>query len=160
MKLRLLAVGAKNPDWVTAGFNDYARRLPRDCPLTLEEIAPASRKGWPAERVLATEADQLLARIRPAEHVVALAVDGRTWSTETLARMLDDWRMQGKDVSFLIGGAEGLDESLRRKASKVWCLGPLTLPHQLVRVIVAEQVYRAWSILQGHPYHRSSRDSS
>ncbi|MEM8766832.1 MAG: 23S rRNA (pseudouridine(1915)-N(3))-methyltransferase RlmH [Pseudomonadota bacterium] len=155
MKLRMLAVGAKSPDWVTAGFNDYARRLPRDCPLTLEEIAPANRKGWPPARVLATEADALLARLKPAEHVVALDVGGKTCSTERLAQMLDDWRMQGKDVSFLIGGADGLGQAVLDRSDQALSLSAMTFPHQLVRVLLAEQLYRAWTVLAGHPYHRA-----
>ncbi len=151
----MLAVGAKSPDWVTAGFNDYARRLPRDCPLALEEISPANRKGWPAERVLATEAEALLTRLKPGEHVVALEVGGKTWSTEHLARMLDDWRMQGKDVSFLIGGADGLGPAVLDRADQSLSLSAMTFPHQLVRVLLAEQLYRAWTVLAGHPYHRA-----
>lgn len=155
MKLRILAVGAKTPDWVAAGFSDYARRLPRDCALTLEEIPPANRKGWPSDRVLATEADALLARIRPGDHVVALEVDGKTWRTERLAEMLDDWRMQGKDVSFLIGGADGLGPAALARAEQSLSLSAMTFPHQLVRVMLAEQLYRAWTVLAGHPYHRA-----
>ncbi len=139
---------------MSAGYDDYARRLPRDCALTLEEVAPASRKGWPAERILAAEADSLLARIRPGEHVVALEIGGKTCSTEILARMLDHWRMEGKDVSFLIGGADGLGRAVLERADESLSLSAMTFPHQLVRVMLAEQLYRAWTVLHGHPYHR------
>ncbi|MGE0624602.1 MAG: 23S rRNA (pseudouridine(1915)-N(3))-methyltransferase RlmH [Pseudomonadales bacterium] len=154
MKLRLLAVGARSPDWVAAGFEDYARRMPRNCPLELVEIEPASRKGWATDRILAAEGERMLARIGTADHVVALAVDGRTCSTEALAGMLDNWRMQGNDVSFLIGGADGLAPGCLARARETLSLSALTFPHQLVRVMLAEQLYRAWTLLQGHPYHR------
>lgn len=154
MKLRLLAVGARSPDWVAAGFADYARRMPRHCPLELVEIEPASRKGWTTDRVLAAEGERMLARTGPTDHVVALAVTGRTCSTEALSRMLDNWCMQGNDVSFLIGGADGLSPACLARAADTLSLSALTFPHQLVRVMLAEQLYRAWTLLQGHPYHR------
>lgn len=155
MKLRLVAVGAKSPDWVNAGFLDYARRMPRECALELAEIAPANRKGWPTQRVLADEAERMLARLGSSDRVVALDVAGRTCSTEALAQRLDNWRMQGGDVSFLIGGADGLDERCLGRADESMSLSAMTFPHQLVRVMLAEQLYRAWTILHGHPYHRA-----
>ncbi len=155
MKLRLVAVGAKSPDWVNAGFTDYARRMPRECALELAEIAPANRKGWPTERVLADEAERMLARLGASDRVVALDVEGRACSTEALAERLDNWRMQGGDVSFLIGGADGLDQSALSRADESMSLSAMTFPHQLVRVMLAEQLYRAWTILHGHPYHRA-----
>lgn len=154
MKLSLLAVGGKSPDWVRAGFEDYARRLPESSRLTLIEIPPTSRRGWPPERVLAEEAERILARVKPEDHVVALDVAGRTCSTEALSGKLDDWRMQGRDVDFLIGGAEGLHPRCLDRADETLSLSALTFPHQLVRVILAEQLYRAWTLLHGHPYHR------
>lgn len=154
MKLRLLAVGGKSPDWVAAGFADYARRMPRNCPVELVEIEPASRKGWPRERVLAVEGERMLARIGAADHVVALDVAGRACSTEALAGMLEKWQMQGADVSFLIGGADGLAADCLVRSQDRLSLSALTFPHQLVRVILAEQLYRAWTLTQGHPYHR------
>jgi 23S rRNA (pseudouridine1915-N3)-methyltransferase len=154
VKLRLVAVGAKSPDWVNAGFNEYARRMPRDCAMELVEIAPANRKGWPAPRIRADEGDRMLARIGTADQIVALDVRGRVWSTEELSRKLDNWRMQGGDVSFLIGGADGLDERCLARAGESLSLSAMTFPHQLVRVMLAEQLYRAWTVLHGHPYHR------
>ena len=155
MKLRLIAVGAKSPDWVNAGFSDYARRMPRECALELVEIAPANRKGWPSERVLADEGARILARVGRADRVVALDVVGKACSTEQLAKKLDNWRMQGGDVSFLIGGADGLDHSCLDRADESISLSDMTFPHQLVRVMLAEQLYRAWTVLHGHPYHRA-----
>lgn len=155
MKLRLIAVGAKSPDWVDAGFTDYARRMPRECALELVEVAPANRKGWPAERILAEEAERILARVGRSDQVVALDVAGRACSTEKLANKLDDWRMQSGNVSFLIGGADGLDARCLTRADETLSLSAMTFPHQLVRVMLAEQLYRAWTILHGHPYHRA-----
>jgi 23S rRNA (pseudouridine1915-N3)-methyltransferase len=155
VKLRLLAVGAKSPAWVTDAFNDYNRRLPRGQQLELVEIPSSRRRGGASARVLAEEGARMLDRIGERDHVVALEVDGRTCSTEELSNMLDDWRMQGSDVSFLIGGADGLDPSCRARADDVLSLSALTFPHQLVRVILAEQLYRAWTLLLGHPYHRA-----
>ena len=155
MKLRLLTVGNRPPGWVAEGFEDYRRRLPRHLPLELVEIEPANRKGWPTERILADEGERMLGRIGPGDHVVALDVAGRTCSTEQLARALDNWCMQGSDVSFLIGGADGLSPACAARARESLSLSALTFPHHLVRVMLAEQLYRAWTLLQGHPYHRA-----
>ena len=155
MKLRLVAVGAKSPGWVDAGFNEYARRMPKDCAIELVEITPASRKGWSAERIRAEEGDRILARISPGDQVIALDVRGSPCSTEELSRKLNNWRMQGGDVSFLIGGADGLDERCLSRAAASISLSAMTFPHQLVRVMLAEQLYRAWTVLHGHPYHRA-----
>ena len=154
MKLRLIAVGSKSPGWVTAGFNEYARRLPRDCALELVEVAPANRR-WPLGRILADEGQRMLARVGAADRVVALDVAGRSCSTEDLAKKLDKWRMDGGDVSFLIGGADGLDSACIARAEESLSLSEMTFPHLLVRVMFAEQLYRAWTVLHGHPYHRA-----
>jgi 23S rRNA (pseudouridine1915-N3)-methyltransferase len=123
--------------------------------MELVEIAPASRKGWSAERIRAEEGDRILARIAPGDQVIALDVRGGPCSTEELARKLDNWRMQGGDVSFLIGGADGLDQRCLSRAGASISLSAMTFPHQLVRVMLAEQLYRAWTVLHGHPYHRA-----
>ncbi|HBS42553.1 MAG TPA: 23S rRNA (pseudouridine(1915)-N(3))-methyltransferase RlmH [Oceanospirillales bacterium] len=155
MKLRLLAVGNKMPDWVTAGFHEYSRRMPADCTLELVEISPGQRgKNTNKEKAMQQEADALLKAIRPQDHVVALAVDGKPWSTEQLAGQLENWRMQGGDVALLIGGPDGMTAEVLNSAAQRWSLSALTLPHPLVRVVLAEQLYRAWTILQGHPYHK------
>lgn len=155
MKLRLIAVGAKSPGWVNDGFTDYARRMPRECALELVEIAPVNRKGWSSARVLADEGERILARVGRTDRVVALDVAGKACGTAQLAKKLDDWRMLGGDVSFLIGGADGLDGSCLSRADESISLSEMTFPHQLVRVMLAEQLYRAWTILHGHPYHRA-----
>ena len=154
MKLRLVAVGAKSPDWVNAGYGEYARRMPRECALELVEISPANRKGWPTARILADEGQRMLARVGATDHVVAMDVAGKARSTEDLANKLDDWRLTGNDVSLLIGGADGLDSTCLHRANETLSLSAMTFPHQLVRVMLAEQLYRAWTVLHGHPYHR------
>ncbi len=154
MKIRLIAVGQRPPEWVTRGFTEYARRLPREMPLELTEVLPAARKGSARDRVRELESQRLLGQVGSRDWIVALDERGKTWSTLELAEKLDDWRMQGRDVTFLIGGADGLDEACLARADQVVSLSALTLPHALVRVVLAEQIYRAWTILTGHPYHR------
>ena len=155
MKLRLLAVGQKMPDWVTAGFQEYSKRMPSDCSIELVEISPGQRgKNTNKDKVMQQETDALRKAIRPQDHVVALAVEGKPWTTPQLATQLENWRMQGGDVALLIGGPDGMTQELMNSAAQRWSLSPLTLPHPLVRVLLAEQLYRAWTILQGHPYHK------
>lgn len=155
MKLRLLAVGHKMPAWVEQGFSEYAKRLPADCAIELVEIAPGHRaKNTSKEKAMAQEAQAILKALRPQEHVVVLDVLGKSWSTEQLAAELQGWRMLGCDIALIVGGPDGLTEEIRALAKQRWSLSALTLPHPLVRVLLAEQLYRAWSILQGHPYHK------
>ncbi|HCG78913.1 MULTISPECIES: 23S rRNA (pseudouridine(1915)-N(3))-methyltransferase RlmH [Thalassolituus] len=155
MKIRLLAVGNKMPAWVEQGYQEYAKRLPRDCSLELVEISPGHRgKNASSDKAMQQEADALKKAIRPGEHVVALAVEGKPWSTERLAKELEGWRNQGGDVALLVGGPDGMTDDVLRLAKQRWSLSPLTLPHPLVRVLLSEQIYRAWTILQGHPYHK------
>lgn len=155
MRLHLIAVGNRMPGWVEAGYAEYAKRLPADCALVLHEIPPGQRtKGADLERARREEGEKMLAALPKAAHVVALEVNGCAWGTEQLAQRLEQWRQQGRDVALLVGGPEGLADSCRQQADEQWSLSPLTLPHPLVRIVLAEQLYRAWSILQGHPYHR------
>lgn len=158
VKLQLIAVGERPPGWVRDGFADYAGRLPRQWDFSLTEIAPARRaRGPTARQAMADEAQRLLAALPPASRAqaVALAVDGAAWSTEQLAARLDGWQHDGRDVALVVGGPDGLDESVLARCQTRWSLSPLTFPHALVRVLVAEQIYRAWSILNHHPYHRA-----
>ena len=155
MKIRLLAVGSKMPAWVEQGYQEYAKRLPRDCSLELVEISPGHRgKNASSDKAMQQEADALKKAIRTGEHVVALAVEGKPWSTERLSEELEGWRNQGGDVALLVGGPDGMTDDVLRLAKQRWSLSPLTLPHPLVRVLLSEQIYRAWTILQGHPYHK------
>jgi 23S rRNA (pseudouridine1915-N3)-methyltransferase len=144
------------PAWVTAGYTEYARRLPRECSLQLVEIPVSKRhKSLPASRAIQEEGQLMLAAIPAGCLVIALDVAGRVWSTEVLAERLQDWMAGGRDVVLLVGGPDGLAPECLAQAELTWSLSTLTYPHALVRIIVAEQLYRAWSINTGHPYHRS-----
>jgi 23S rRNA (pseudouridine1915-N3)-methyltransferase len=155
MRVRLLAVGTRMPAWVTAGVDEYRKRLPRDFALEVEEIAPGQRgKNADIPRAMALEAERIRARLRGDEQVVALEVGGKAWSTEQLAEQAEAWRLAGRDVALLVGGPDGLEASLSAAADQRWSLSPLTLPHPLVRILLAEQLYRAWTLMVGHPYHR------
>ena len=154
MKLRVVALGHKMPAWVDAGFEDYARRMPRDLSLELTALKPEARnQGKPVAVLLAAEAQRVGAACKDAR-VIALDEHGRSWTTRELATHLAQWRNDARDVAFVIGSADGLDASVKRHAAQTVALSALTLPHGLVRVIVAEQLYRAASLLSGHPYHR------
>lgn len=153
MRIRLLAVGTRMPGWVSAGYDDYTRRMPRSCRLELVEIAPGKRQRG-AERALADESKAMLDRIDRDDAVIALDVQGKPWSTEQLADNLHDWLADGRDRALLIGGPDGLAPECLHRAEQRWSLSPLTLPHPLVRIVVAEQLYRANSLLNNHPYHR------
>jgi 23S rRNA (pseudouridine1915-N3)-methyltransferase len=156
MRIHLIAVGTRMPSWVTAGYSEYARRLPRECSLQLIEIPVSKRrKSLPAARAMQEEGQQMLAAIPADCLVITLDVTGRNWSTEVLAERLQDWMAEGHDVALLVGGPDGLAPDCLARADLSWSLSALTFPHALVRIIVAEQLYRAWSINAGHPYHRS-----
>jgi 23S rRNA (pseudouridine1915-N3)-methyltransferase len=156
MKLNLLAVGTKMPSWVTDGYQEYAKRLPRDCSLHLHEIAPAKRgKSGSATQWMREEGERILAAIPNDHHVVALDVKGKTWSTEQLSQQFQGWQQDGRDVSLIVGGPDGLSDACLKRANQKWSLSALTFPHPLVRIVMAEQLYRAWTVLQNHPYHRA-----
>ncbi len=144
------------PAWVSAGYAEYARRLPRECSLQLVEIPVSKRrKSIPAARAMQEEGQLMLAAIPADCLVIALDVTGKSWSTGVLAKRLQDWLAGGRDVALLVGGPDGLAPDCLARADLSWSLSALTYPHALVRIVVAEQLYRAWSINTGHPYHRS-----
>jgi 23S rRNA (pseudouridine1915-N3)-methyltransferase len=143
------------PAWVREGFDEYARRMPREARIELVEIKPEKRAGGRgAEQVRQAEGQRILSALPPGCERVVLDERGQDLGTGELARLLEGWMAQGRDVAFVIGGADGLHEEVRRSAHRLWSLSRLTLPHGLVRVILAEQLYRATTILQNHPYHR------
>jgi 23S rRNA (pseudouridine1915-N3)-methyltransferase len=159
LKLHILAIGHKPPDWVMAGFEDYARRMPREARVELTEIKPAPRNRQarsPASisRVLEVEKSRLLAALPPGCVRIALDERGKPLSTADLARRLTAWMQEGRDVAFMIGSADGLDQELKADADLLLGLSAMTLPHAMVRVLLAEQLYRAMSMIQNHPYHR------
>ncbi len=154
MRLNLLAVGRRSPDWVQSGFNTFAERMPRHLPLGLRVIdGGQARRSGDIERARAEEANGLLGMVGNAR-VIALDERGKSWSTRDLADYLDAAMQDGRDLAFMIGGADGLHARCLEAAERRWSLSALTLPHMLVRVVVAEQLYRAWTLLSGHPYHR------
>jgi 23S rRNA (pseudouridine1915-N3)-methyltransferase len=159
LKLRIVVVGHKPPEWVAAGFEEYARRMPREARVELTEIKPAARNRQPQSgasiaRILASEKARILAAV-PADSVkIALDERGKSLSTADLARKLAGWMQQGRDASFMVGSADGLDQGLKKDADLLLSLSAMTLPHAMVRVMLAEQLYRAMSLLQNHPYHR------
>jgi 23S rRNA (pseudouridine1915-N3)-methyltransferase len=154
MRLRVVALGHRMPAWVDAGWNEYARRMPPAFPLELAELKPEPRdRGKPVSQILATEATRIATACKGAR-VVALDEHGAAWTTRRLADTLARWRDQPGDVAFVIGSADGLADEVRRDAAAVVAISALTLPHGLVRIVLAEQLYRAVSLLAGHPYHR------
>jgi 23S rRNA (pseudouridine1915-N3)-methyltransferase len=155
MQIHLITVGNRMPNWVETGYAEYAKRLPKDCELILKEIAPGKRgKNADVARIIKEEGERINGVIAPGSHIVALEVTGKPWSTPDLATALKRWLESGKNIAMLVGGPEGLAEPIKSRANEYWSLSPLTFPHPLVRIIVAEQLYRAWSILNNHPYHR------
>lgn len=155
MHIRLIAVGQKMPAWVNQAYQEYARRISGDCQLKLLEL-PAQKRGKNSntEQIKTRESAMILDAVKPAELLVALDVKGRAPDTPQLASLLADWQMSGRHVAMVIGGPDGVDDQLLQQADVILSLSRLTLPHPLVRVIVAEQLYRAWSLNHGHPYHR------
>ena len=156
MRLRVLAVGHKMPAWVDQGVEEYARRMPREMPVEWLDIPPAKRGGASVDQYRQMEADAICAKLTRDDHLVALDVAGEAISTERIAERLDQWRMHGQQVSIAIGGPDGLDKRVLELAKERWSLGRITLPHPLVRVVLSEQLYRAWSVQAGHPYHRGN----
>ncbi|MGY6275692.1 23S rRNA (pseudouridine(1915)-N(3))-methyltransferase RlmH [Methylomonas sp. MgM2] len=154
MQIHLIAVGNKMPNWIQQGYNEYAKRLPRECELILKEITPDKRRSGDIARITKEEGQRMLAALPPRSHIVTLDIPGKPWSTEDLATSLQRWLSIGQPVALMIGGPEGLSQNVRDRAQECWSLSPLTFPHPLVRVIVAEQIYRTWSLLNNHPYHR------
>lgn len=155
MQIHLLAVGNRMPAWVQTGYEEYAKRLPRECELVLKEIAPGKRsKNSDVQRIVKEEGERMLSALARDTHIVTLDIPGKPWTTEQLAEAMQRWMASGQQLALMIGGPEGLAAEVKAVAHESWSLSKLTLPHPLVRVIVAEQLYRAWSILQNHPYHR------
>jgi 23S rRNA (pseudouridine1915-N3)-methyltransferase len=155
MRLRIIAVGTKMPDWVTQGYGDYAKRLPRDFVVELVELPLAARsKNSDIARAMEKEGEAMLAAVGKGDRIIALDVLGKSWSTPELAEQLAHWRMSGVNYSVLIGGPDGLAPVCLAQASAKWSLSALTLPHPLVRIVLIEQLYRAWTVLHNHPYHK------
>jgi len=156
MKLMVIAVGNRMPGWVEQAWDDYARRLPGDCALELREIKPEPRSGGKTpQQMMAAEARRIESAIPAGALRIALDERGRDLTTQKLSSELEQWRSLGCDVVFLIGGPDGLDIELKKSCNSMLRLSSLTLPHPMVRVVLAEQLYRAWAIMVNHPYHRA-----
>ena len=156
MKLTVIAVGVRMPKWVDTAWREYAKRLPSDFSLSLHEIKPEPRvSGKTTAQMMLAEAGRIESAIPDHAFKIALDEHGRDLTTRDLAQGLETWRADGRDVVFLVGGPDGLDPRLKKNCDSLMRLSSLTLPHAMVRVILAEQLYRAWSIMFNHPYHRT-----
>jgi 23S rRNA (pseudouridine1915-N3)-methyltransferase len=155
MKLYILAVGHKMPAWITDGFNEYAKRMPREAKIELVEIKPKPRTtGKIAAKLMEAEAERIFAALPQNALRIALDEHGAAWTTHQLADKMKLWMGEGRDVAFIIGGADGLHESVKKSSGQLLSISAMTLPHAMVRVLLAEQLYRAYSLLHNHPYHR------
>jgi len=156
MIVHLISVGTKMPRWVQDGFQEYAKRMPSECTLKLKEIPMSPRgKGCDIQRAIKEEGERMLKAIPKDCQVVALEVNGRSWSTEQLSEKLGHWMGSGQNLALLVGGPDGLSSAVTEHAELKWSISPLTLPHPMVRVLLSEQLYRAWTLLINHPYHRA-----
>ena len=155
MRILVIAVGNRMPAFVTMGFQEYQKRFPREMSLELVEIPMGHRgKNADVEKLTAQEGRQMLAQVPKGALIVTLDIPGKMYSTPELAEEVRSWKMSGRDVAILIGGPEGLSPECKRAAEKSWSLSRLTMPHPLVRIVMAESLYRAWSITANLPYHR------
>lgn len=155
MKLIIIALGHKMPGWIEQGFGEYVKRMPREFAIQLVELKPDKRSGGRTpQQVMAEEAERILAAIPNGARVVALDERGANWTTMKLAENMKAWHVDGRDAVFIIGGTDGLDPGVKQRADQLLQLSAMTMPHGMVRVLLAEQLYRAWSILHNHPYHR------
>ena len=155
MQLQLVAVGTRQPSWINDGVETFARRMPKECSMEVTEIPAGQRnKSDSTARAVAAEELKILKAVADSAMVVALHEKGTPWSTRELATELNRWRLDYDQVALIIGGPDGLAPACLKRADRHWSLSNLTLPHGLVRILVAEQLYRAWTVIQGHPYHR------
>ena len=155
MKIHLIAVGKKMPEWVNSGFSEFSKRMPPELQINLIEITSSVRnKATPIEKNIKEEGERLQSAIPSNSRLIVLDEKGKNFSSIDLSKKMESWLPMGQDISIVIGGADGIDPVIKQQADETWSLSSFTLPHALVRVVIAEQLYRAWSILKGHPYHR------
>ncbi len=155
MRIHLIAVGKKMPEWVNSGFLEFSKRMPPELQINLIEITPSVRnKTTPIEKNIKEEGERIHSAIPSNSRLIVLDEKGKNFSSVDLSKKMESWLPMGQDISIVIGGADGVDNVIKQQAVEKWSLSSFTLPHALVRVVVAEQLYRGWSILNGHPYHR------
>lgn len=155
MRIRLITVGNKMPRWIEEGWQEYYKRLPKEVPVELIEVPLTTRsKNADIKRFIQQEGLAMLSKVQTADRVITLEVTGKAWSTEQLAEKMTQWQLAGQDINLMVGGPEGLAPDVCQRSDEKWSLSALTLPHPLVRVILIEQLYRASTILSGHPYHK------
>ena len=155
MRIHLIAVGKKMPEWVNSGFSEFSKRMPPELQINLVEITPSVRnKTTPIEKSIKEEGKRIQSAIPSNSRLIVLDEKGKKFSSIELSKKMEEWFPQGQDIAIVIGGADGIDDRIKQQANETWSLSSFTLPHALVRVVVAEQLYRGWSILKGHPYHR------
>jgi len=155
MKIHLIAVGKKMPEWINTGYAEFSKRMPPELQINLIEITPSVRnKSTPVEKNIKEEGARIQTAIQANSRLIVLDKKGKNFSSVALSEKMESWLPMGQDISIVIGGADGIDPVIKQQADEKWSLSSFTLPHALVRVVVTEQLYRAWSILQGHPYHR------
>lgn len=155
MKIDLVAVGTRSPKWISAGFDEYNKRIQGGYRINLHEIQVGKRtKNRSMSQLIETEGQKMLGLVDQRTKVIALDVKGEQWTTPQMAKEMHDWELDAQNVALLVGGPDGLSPACIDRANKSWSLSPLTFPHFLVRVLIAEQIYRGWSLLNNHPYHK------
>jgi len=155
MQINLISVGNRMPGWVQQGYDEYAKRMPKECTLVLKEVMPGKRgKNSDIPRIVRDEGERMINAIPARTHIVTLDIPGKSWTTPELSSAMKRWMESGQNLALMVGGPEGLSDSVRELSNESWSLSRLTFPHPIVRILVAEQLYRAWSLLNNHPYHR------
>jgi 23S rRNA (pseudouridine1915-N3)-methyltransferase len=155
MRVHLIAVGKKMPEWINSGHAEFSKRMPPEMQINLIEITPSARnKSTATKKSIKEEGERIQSAIPANSRLIVLDEKGKNFSSIELSKKMESWLPMGQDISIVIGGADGTDPLIKQQADEAWSLSSFTLPHALVRVVIAEQLYRAWSILQGHPYHR------
>ena len=155
MRIHLIAVGKKMPEWINSGYAEFSKRMPAEMQINLIEISPSVRnKSTTTEKNIKEEGERIQSAIPSNSRLIVLDEKGKNFSSIDLSKKMEAWLPMGQDISIVIGGADGIGPPIKKQADETWSLSSLTLPHALVRVVITEQLYRAWSILKGHPYHR------
>lgn len=155
MQISIVAVGMRLPSWVNQGVNEYIKRFPPEVKVNLVEVSPVKRnKSAPAERILKQEAEKIRAALPKDNYLIVLDEHGKSRRTTVFAQNMDSWMREGKNIVFVIGGADGVEQELKSQANELWSLSDFTLPHGMARVLLTEQIYRAWTVIKKHPYHR------